>query len=564
MPPRSASVQRRAERVSVSRDAKRARAAKPPSCFQAPLCRRWRSRARDGPASERQGAQAKAPSPGPDRRVDEGRESGSARFQAAAVPQARRDRCAAQRWLPEARPKADADAQRERPATRGAGFCLARREAGVGGEAAVLFPCAALSALAKPRAGRPGKRAVASAGEGAEGAEPRAGPGARTKVARAAAPVSRRPPSRKRGAIGAQRSGGCQRRGRRPMPTRSASVQRCAERVSVSRDAKRAWAAKPPSCFQRRFVGAGEAALGTARQASGSERRRRRRRRRAQGRTGERTKAARAAAPVSRRPPRSAKRSESQAPPFRKRDAIGEPRSGGCQARPKADADAQRERPAVRGAGFCLARREAGVGGEAAVLFPGALCRRWRSRARDGPASDRQGAQAKAPKAPSPGPDPARGRSPRERQRPFPGGRREARRGASARRRRREARSVQRSAELFPWLFLRPASARLAGPARMRGKPRPKGGAEHRDARSRAGVSFRGRASKKGEGPALAAASADPVERKRHAVTCMTGMPACRALSTRLAVMPAPGNATMPFGRRLMMSSFLRNGAALP
>ena len=187
-----------------------------------------------------------------------------------------------------------------------------------------------------------------------------------------------------------------------------------------------------------------------------------------------------------------------------------------------------------------------------------------RRRVRSGPASDRQGAQAKGPKAPSPGPDRRvdEGRESGSARFQAAAVKRDAKRapGAAV----PQARSVQRSAELFPWLFLRPASARLAGPARMRGKPRPKGGAEHRDARSRAGVSFRGRASKKGEGPALAAASADPVERKRHAVTCMTGMPACRALSTRLAVMPAPGNATMPFGRRLMMSSFLRNGAALP
>ena len=386
MPPRSASVQRRAERVSVSRDAKRARAAQPPSCFQAPLCRRWRSRARDGPASDRQGAQAKAPkapSPGPDRRADEGRESGSAcsqsgavereaeRAPGAAVPQARRDRCAAQRWLPEVRPKADAAAQRERPATRGAGFCLARREAGAGGAAAVLFPGAALSALAKPRSGRPGKRPAGSAGEGAEGAEPRAGPasGRRPRERQRPFPGGRREArsgasAKRRRSASATRSvrsaAVVARRGRRPMPPRSASVLRRAERVSVSRDAKRARAAQPPSCFQ--------------------------------------------------------------AP----------------------------------------------------------LCRRWQSRARDGPASDREEAQAKGPKASSPGPDrhAAEGRESGSARFQAAAVKRKAERapGAAV----PQARSVQRGAEPFPWLFLRPASARLAGPARMRGKPRPKGGAASR------------------------------------------------------------------------------------
>ena len=41
-----------------------------------------------------------------------------------------------------------------------------------------------------------------------------------------------------------------------------------------------------------------------------------------------------------------------------KRDASSEPRSAGCQARPEADAVAERKRPAPRGAGFVLSGRE--------------------------------------------------------------------------------------------------------------------------------------------------------------------------------------------------------------
>ena len=58
------------------------------------------------------------------------------------------------------------------------------------------------------------------------------------------------------------------------------------------------------------------------------------------------------------------------------------------------------------------------------------------------------------------------------------------------------------------------------------------------------------------------------VDRQRlgHAAigTLMTGMPSWRALSTRLPVMPEPGNAITPFGRKLSRSSLRRNGAALP
>ena len=46
--------------------------------------------------------------------------------------------------------------------------------------------------------------------------------------------------------------------------------------------------------------------------------------------------------------------------------------------------------------------------------------------------------------------------------------------------------------------------------------------------------------------------------------TRQTGMPSERALSTRFSVMPEPGNAMTPFGRRLRSSSLRRNGAARP
>jgi len=53
-------------------------------------------------------------------------------------------------------------------------------------------------------------------------------------------------------------------------------------------------------------------------------------------------------------------------------------------------------------------------------------------------------------------------------------------------------------------------------------------------------------------------------ERRRHCAICITGMPSCRALSTRLPVMPLPGKAMTPLGSRLRRSSLRRKGAALP
>ena len=52
--------------------------------------------------------------------------------------------------------------------------------------------------------------------------------------------------------------------------------------------------------------------------------------------------------------------------------------------------------------------------------------------------------------------------------------------------------------------------------------------------------------------------------RMAQAATHWTGIPSLRALSTRLSVMPEPGNAITPLGSRSNSSSFLRKGAALP
>ena len=56
----------------------------------------------------------------------------------------------------------------------------------------------------------------------------------------------------------------------------------------------------------------------------------------------------------------------------------------------------------------------------------------------------------------------------------------------------------------------------------------------------------------------------DPRGRADQAATHWTGIPSLRALSTRLSVMPEPGNAMTPLGNRSSSSSFLRKGAALP
>ena len=58
-------------------------------------------------------------------------------------------------------------------------------------------------------------------------------------------------------------------------------------------------------------------------------------------------------------------------------------------------------------------------------------------------------------------------------------------------------------------------------------------------------------------------AGADP-EWCRYAAARRTGIPILRALSTRLLVMPEPGKARRPFGRKFNSTSLRRKGAALP
>ena len=50
----------------------------------------------------------------------------------------------------------------------------------------------------------------------------------------------------------------------------------------------------------------------------------------------------------------------------------------------------------------------------------------------------------------------------------------------------------------------------------------------------------------------------------RYAAARRTGIPILRALSTRLFVMPEPGKARRPFGRKFSRTSLRRKGAALP
>ena len=55
-----------------------------------------------------------------------------------------------------------------------------------------------------------------------------------------------------------------------------------------------------------------------------------------------------------------------------------------------------------------------------------------------------------------------------------------------------------------------------------------------------------------------------PAKRGGQAAARMTGMPSWRARSTRFSVMPLPGKAMTPLGRRSRSSSLRRNGAARP
>ena len=68
---------------------------------------------------------------------------------------------------------------------------------------------------------------------------------------------------------------------------------------------------------------------------------------------------------------------------------------------------------------------------------------------------------------------------------------------------------------------------------------------------------------KKGADLCRVMAEADP-EGYRYAAASRTGIPILRALSTRLLVMPEPGKARRPFGRKFSRTSLRRKGAALP
>ena len=68
---------------------------------------------------------------------------------------------------------------------------------------------------------------------------------------------------------------------------------------------------------------------------------------------------------------------------------------------------------------------------------------------------------------------------------------------------------------------------------------------------------------KKGADLCHVMAKVDP-ERCRYAAATSTGIPILRALSIMLFVMPDPGKATRPFGRKFSRTSLRRKGAALP
>ena len=70
-------------------------------------------------------------------------------------------------------------------------------------------------------------------------------------------------------------------------------------------------------------------------------------------------------------------------------------------------------------------------------------------------------------------------------------------------------------------------------------------------------------AQKKGPIPRRVTTGTGP-EGYRYAAARSTGIPILRALSTRLLVMPEPGKATRPFGRKLSRTSLRRKGATLP
>ena len=87
---------------------------------------------------------------------------------------------------------------------------------------------------------------------------------------------------------------------------------------------------------------------------------------------------------------------------------------------------------------------------------------------------------------------------------------------------------------------------------------------ERRAKRARARALPRPRCAHTETGRAAAGATTRPAMRCGYARHWWTGMPSCRARSTRLSVMPEPGNAITPFGSRFSSSSLRRNGAARP
>ncbi len=115
----------------------------------------------------------------------------------------------------------------------------------------------------------------------------------------------------------------------------------------------------------------------------------------------------------------------------------------------------------------------------------------------------------------------------------------------------------------------RNAAAASRGGARSR-RSRP-GRAGRVRRRARCAAPARGDRCGQAGGVRIRKRATPPPERRHGPSRCCgqaaqrcTGMPRLRALSTRLSVMPEPGKAMTPFGRRLSSSSLRRNGAARP
>ena len=109
-----------------------------------------------------------------------------------------------------------------------------------------------------------------------------------------------------------------------------------------------------------------------------------------------------------------------------------------------------------------------------------------------------------------------------------------------------------------------PSRTRGCGRAEQGGEAAP--GARAAPARSAAPrCATPGTAQKKGASPSPKQRTGPGGSRRRrpYAATVITGMPSCRALSTRFPVIPLPGNAMTPFGRRLSSSSLPPEGCCL-